>query len=67
MGAVSKKPDYCADGVRRIGGVSLIWAFMRNCGNQFLDAKGEIQVDKTTRMRVPMQDTGAERLVVVLK
>jgi hypothetical protein len=40
---------------------------MRNCGNQFLDAKGEIQVAKTTRMRVPMQEIGAEWLVVVMK
>ena len=34
LGKVSKKPDYYAGGVRRKGGVSLIWAFMRNCGNQ---------------------------------
>jgi len=67
LGKVSKKPDYCADGVRRKGGVNLIWAFMRNCGNQFLDDKGEIQVTKFTRVRVPMHETGAEWLVVVMK
>ncbi|MBS4165187.1 hypothetical protein NEOC65_000236 [Neochlamydia sp. AcF65] len=31
-----KIPDYCVDGIRRIDGVSLIWAFVRNCGNQSL-------------------------------
>jgi hypothetical protein len=31
------------------------------------DAKGEIQVAESTRVRVPMQGTGAEQLVVVLK
>ena len=67
MELVSKKPDYCADGVRRRSGVSLIWAFMRNCGNQFHDDKGEIQVAKSTRVRVPMLETGAEWLVVVMK
>jgi hypothetical protein len=40
---------------------------MRNCGNQFHDDKGEIQVAKSTRMRVPMHEIGAERLVVVMK
>ena len=34
-------------------------------GTSRLDAKGEIQVDKTTRVRVLMQGTGAEQLVVV--
>lgn len=26
------EPDYCIDGVRRIGGVILIWASIGNCG-----------------------------------
>jgi hypothetical protein len=39
---------------------------MRNCGNQFHDDKGEIQVAKTTRMRVPRLETGAEWPVVAV-
>jgi hypothetical protein len=31
------------------------------------DVKGEIQVEDTTRMRVPMRGTGADQLVVVLQ
>lgn len=42
-------PEYGAGGDRRIGGVNLIWALMRNCGNQCVDAKGEAQVDEPTR------------------
>ena len=40
---------YWAGGDRRIGGVNLIWALVRNCGNQDSDAKGEAQVGETTR------------------
>ena len=36
-------------GDRRIGGVNLIWALVRNCGNQDSDAKGEAQVGEATR------------------
>jgi len=54
-------------GVRRKDGVSLIRAPVRNCGNQGLDVKGEIQVDKTIRIRVPKQDTGADQPVVAMK
>jgi len=54
-------------GVRCIGGVTLFQAFLRNVGTCRLDAKGEIQVGNTTRMRVPMPSTGAEQPVVVMK
>jgi len=47
--------------------VNLTEAFVRNCGNQGLDDKGEIQIAKTIRMRVPKQGTGTEQLVVVKK
>lgn len=40
---------YWTGGGRRIGGVNLIWALVRNCGNQCSDAKGEAQVGETTR------------------
>src|SRR5271170_5335403 len=43
LGQVCRKPDYRADGGRRIGGVNRIQAFAWNCGNQTLDAKGEAQ------------------------
>ena len=55
------------DGVRCVGGVTLFQAFLRNVGTCRLDAKGEIQVGNTTRMRVPMPSTGAEQPVVVMK
>lgn len=36
-------------------------------GTSRLDVNGEIQVAETTRIRVRMQDTGAELSVVVMK
>ena len=54
-------------GVRCIGGVTLFQALFRNVGTCRLDAKGEVQVGNTTRMRVPMPSTGAEQPVVVMK
>jgi hypothetical protein len=43
------EPDDWAGGSRRIGGVSPTQAFMWNCRNQAIDAKGEAQGQKTTR------------------
>lgn len=54
-------------GIRRIDGVILIWAFVWNCGNQSLDEKGEVQIEKTIRTRVPKQGTGADQSVVAKK
>ena len=42
-------------------------AFLGNMGTGRADVKGEIQAVGTVRMRVPMQRTGAEQPVVVLK
>ena len=42
-------------------------AFPGNMGTGRADVKGEIQAGSTVRMRVPMQRTGAEQPVVVLK
>jgi len=39
---------------------ALVW----NVGTCRPDTKGEIQVEETTRMRVPMRGTGAEQSVV---
>jgi hypothetical protein len=43
--------------------VSLIWALVGNCGNQFLDDKRESQGAETLRERVSMQENwdGATR------
>jgi hypothetical protein len=49
---------------RHKGSANLIQALVRNVGTCRSDIKGEIQVEETTRMRVPMRDTGAEQPVV---
>jgi len=67
LGGVCKVPDYYADGVRRRGGVNLIWASVGNCGNQLLDDNGETQEAETLSVRVQMQATGAEQPVVAMK
>jgi hypothetical protein len=38
-----------------------------NVGTCRSDVKGEIQVEETIRMRVPMRDTGAEQPVLGMK
>jgi len=57
-------PVYCLGGIRHKGGANLIQAFVGNVGTCRSDDKGEIQVEETTRMRVPMRGTGAEQPVV---
>jgi hypothetical protein len=44
LGQAYRIPEHWVGGDRRIEGVNLIWALMRNCGNQNSDAKGEAQV-----------------------
>jgi hypothetical protein len=44
----------------------VLQAFLWNVGTSHLDVKGDSQVVKATRFRVPMQDTGAEQFVVAL-
>jgi hypothetical protein len=39
-----RKPADCSGGVRHEGGVSVVWALVRNVGTCCPDAKGEIQV-----------------------
>lgn len=36
--------------------MNLIWASVWNCGNQYLDVKGEIRETEISSMRVPMQE-----------
>jgi hypothetical protein len=66
-GSAQGKPTYCLSGVRHKDGVTLIQALVRNVGTCRSDDKGETQVEETTRVRVPMRDTGAEQSVVVEK
>ena len=47
--------------------MTMYQAFLGNMGTGRADVKGEIQAVGTVRMRVPMQRTGAEQPVVVLK
>ena len=53
--------------IRHKGSANLIQALVWNVGTCRPDDKGEIQVEETTRMRVPMRGTGADQLAVVLK
>jgi hypothetical protein len=60
-------PEVCSSGIRHIGGAkpdqALVWN-VRTCRS---DAKGDVRVAETTRARVPMRNTGAERPVVGLR
>ena len=47
--------------------MTLFQALLGNVGTGRADAKGEIQVVGAMRMSVPMQRTGADPLVVVMK
>ena len=56
------KPDgnlfYWSGGVRHRGGVSLIWAFMRNCGNLCSNVKGKVQTRKIVRLKTEVLHRG---------
>jgi len=43
-GGVREEPVYCPHGVRHRGGVTLLWAPVRNAGTCRFAAKGEVQV-----------------------
>jgi hypothetical protein len=55
-----------AGGDRRIGGVTLIWAFVRNCGNQSFRCKGRSASGIHREARVPKRNTGTDRPVGAL-
>lgn len=57
-GQVCRKPDYWADDGRRIGGVKRTQAFVWNCMNQALDAKGEAVAAKAVRREYRRQGLG---------
>ena len=58
--------EYGPFDVRCRGGMSLVQAVLWNTGTCRFDVKGDVQVAKITRTRVPMRSTGAEQLVVAL-
>ena len=60
-------PEACPSGIRHVGGAKPDQALVWNVRTCRPDAKGEVQVAKTTRARVPMRGTGAESSVVGLK
>jgi hypothetical protein len=67
LGQACRRPDYWASGDRRIGGVKLIWASVRNCGNQSFRCKGRSTSGENHEARVLMRSTGTDRLVVAMK
>jgi hypothetical protein len=58
--------EFGSDGVRCRGGMILVQAVLRNTGTCRSNVKGDVQVAKITRARVPMWNTGAEQPVVAL-
>jgi len=64
-GGLSKPQDklkgnlfYCLGGIRHRGSANLIQALVWNVGTCRPDDKGEIQMEETIRMRVPMRTQG---------
>src|SRR5271170_748867 len=75
-GQVWGEPADCPDGVRHVGGASLVRALARNVGTCRPDTvagppgrrrEGDPQAAIAARGRVPSRGTGADRLVVALR
>src|SRR5271168_1955995 len=66
-GLICRKPDYWADGGRCIGGVTLIQASVRNCGNQSFRWQGKSTSGLNHKTKCPMRSTGTDRLVRATK
>jgi hypothetical protein len=66
-GLPSIGPAVCPTGARHTDGKNTDQASMRNRRTRRPDAKGEAQVEDTTRARVPKRGTGAEAFVVGMK
>ena len=60
-------PEACPSGIRHVGGAKPDQALVWNVRTCRPDAKGEVQVAKTTRARVPKRGTGAEQSVVGMR
>ena len=52
---------------RRKGGVTLILALVRNCGNQSFRCQGRSTSDMSRKARVPKRDAGTDQLVGAMK
>ena len=63
LGRICRKLGYGTDGNRCKGGVRLIWALVRNCGNQSLRCKGRSTNGRNHKARVPMRRTETDQLV----
>jgi len=57
----------CPSGIRHVGGAKLNQALVWNVRTCRPDAKGDVRVARTARIRVPMRGTGAEQPVVGMK
>ena len=67
LGPVCQRPDYWAGGDRRIGGVKLIQAAVRNCGNQSFRCEGRSTSGRSHEASVPKRSTGTDRSVEAMK
>jgi hypothetical protein len=67
LGRARRALGYWAGGGRRIGGVNLIQALVRNCGNQSFRCQGRSTSGINREARVPMRSTGTDRPVVAVK
>src|SRR5207302_8990758 len=57
-------PEDCPSDIRHVGGAKPDQALVWNVRTCRPDAKGDVRVARTARIRVPMRGTGAEQLVV---
>src|SRR5690348_11345320 len=60
-------PEDCPSDIRHVGGAKPDQALVWNARTCRPDAKGDVRVARTARIRVPMRGTGAEQLVVEWK
>ena len=67
LGSVRRILGYWAGGDRRIGGVKLIRALVRNCGNQSFRCQGRSTSGIHREASVPMRSTGTDRPVRAMK
>lgn len=67
LGSVRRVLGDWAGGDRRIGGVKLIRALVRNCGNQSFRWQGRSTSGNNHEASVPMRSTGTDRPVGAMK
>ena len=67
LGQVCRVLGDWADGDRRIGGVTLILALVRNCGNQSFRCQGRSTSGIHREASVPKRNTGTDRPVRAMK